>query len=516
MHYTNTPFALEADKTVQTHCSLVLLKGEQVYKLKKNIKFPFLDYSTLELRRKFCLEEVKLNRRFSPDIYLGVCDVREKDGKLIFGETTDTPPECSDDIVDFAVVMKRIPEGQWLSDKVASGELKTEQIVSLMKRLAETYKREGATEEVKDNGRPDSLRFNTVANIAECEQFVDHCLSRETWVKLDAFLRGWFEDNHEMFNERVEHDRIRDGHGDLKPTNIAFDGDTPLITDCIEFNPLFRRLDTLCEASFLATGLESLGAFGMSQNVLRAYRQIAEDMYPDILRRYYQCHLSCVMGKVTSLQLLDPNIDAERKKTVTALARHYFALADFHVREPHAVAISGIMGCGKSTIAAELELLTGWPHFNSDVARKQAFGIDPLEKLPAEAYSEVTSAKVYDHLISASGMLERGGFMDAQWGKREARQRLKENVAAHDGKLLFVHCNAPDDVVKARMDERAKGESVSDATSDLLDSARESFEPITEDEGLNAIELDTTKPADENARIVLKALLGPDFNPSLA
>ncbi|MHC4841384.1 MAG: bifunctional aminoglycoside phosphotransferase/ATP-binding protein [Planctomycetota bacterium] len=516
MHYTEKPFAIDADNTVQTHCSLVLLKDDKVFKLKKNIKFPFLDYSTLELRRQFCLEEVKLNRRFSPAIYLGVCDVREQDGKLVFGEVSDNPPECSDEIVDFAVVMKRIPDGQWLSDKVAANELETDQIVGLMKRLVETYNREGATDEIKDNGRPESLKFNTVANIAECEQFVGQCLSREAWERLDAFLRGWFEENHELFDQRVDSDRIRDGHGDLKPTNVAFEGDTPLITDCIEFNPLFRRLDTLCEICFLATGLESLGAFGLAQNTLRAYREIAEDMYPDMLRRYYQCHLACVMGKVTSLQLLDPNIDDEHKQSAIALAKHYFALADFHVREPHAVAISGIMGCGKSTVADELEKLTGWPHYNSDVVRKQVFGIDPLEKLPPQAYTDEVSAKVYDHLISASGMLERGGFMDAQWPRHGTRKMLKETMAAKNGQLLFVHCDAPDDVVKARMDERAKGESVSDATSDLLESARDGYEPISDDEGLRVIEIDTTKSADENARLVLKELLGPEFNPSLA
>ncbi|MCF6227525.1 MAG: AAA family ATPase [Planctomycetes bacterium] len=515
-HYTKIPFALDADRTVQTHCSQVLLKDDRVYKLKKKIKFPFLDYSTLELRREFCLEEVKLNRRFSPDIYLGVCDVRESNGQLVFGETTDNPPECSEDIVDFAVVMKLIPDGQWLSDKVKAGEFKPEQILGLMKRLVETYKAEGATEEVKNNGRPESLRFNTVANIAECEQFVGQCLSRESWQRLDAFLRGWFEENHEEFNQRVESDRIRDGHGDLKPTNIAFEGDTPLITYCIEFNPLFRRLDTLCEAAFLATGLESLGAFGLAQDIFRAYRETAEDMFPDILRRYYQCHLSCVMGKVTSLQLLDPNIDPERKASVTALAKHYFALADFHVREPHTVAIGGIMGCGKSTIGDELEKLIGWPHYNSDVVRKQVFGIDPEAKLPVEAYSQEMSAKVYDHLISAAGMLERGGFFDAQWPKHGTRKMLKEVIEAKGGTLLFVHCDAPDDVVKARMDERAKGESVSDATSDLLEKARANFESITDAEGLRVVEIDTTKPAVENAKQVLKALLGPDFNPDLA
>ena len=494
MHFTDLPFDLPVDREIQTHANLVLLTGERGYKLKKPVKFPFLDYSTLALRREMILNELHLNRKFAPGTYLGVCEVRKRDSKLIVGDLAeDLPTDPDEDVIDYCVVMKRVPDDAWLPVKLASGELQEQQIIALMQHLVQALRESPSDEETRANGLPENLRHNCVANIAECEQFVPECLSIERWQRLDALLRGWFEANHNVFEARVADDRIRDGHGDLKPGNIAFVGSEPIITDCIEFNPLFRRLDTLAETAFLATGLESLGAFDFAAHVFEAYRKQADDEYPEPLRRYYQAHLACVMAKVTALQLLEPEVPIKQKQSARKQASEYFALADFHAREPHVVVVMGIMGCGKSTVAKAIGDHFGWPVVNSDVVRKELMGVAPNDRLPQEAYTFEVSERVYQKLYEAVGEAGAGVVLDAQFGMAIGREAIVEAAHKAGGHAVFIHCDAPDDVVRERMNKRELDPSrVSDATADLLGEARRKFEAPGAEEGLEVIPFDTT------------------------
>lgn len=509
MHYTGKPFNLPIEREIQTHANLVLLTQDRAYKLKKPVKFPFLDYSTLALRREMILNELQLNRRFAPDTYLGVAEVSERNGKLHVSELgDDLPASPAPDVIDYCVVMQRIPDDAWLPQVMASGRLQESHIVNLMQRLVQTYRGLPASDDVKANGLPENLCHNTVANIAECESCVPECLSRESWQRLDGLLRGWFEANPQVFSARVQQDRIRDAHGDLKPGNIAFVDGQPIITDCIEFNPLFRRIDTLCEVAFLATGLESLGAFDIAAHVLAAYRDVARDDYPEPLRRYYQAHLACVMAKVTALQLNEPEIPDAQKDLARETARQYFGLAEFHAREPHIVVVMGIMGCGKSTVGQAVGRHFGWPVVNSDVVRKQLCGVAPEQRLPEEAYSAEMSQRVYEGLHAAVGDAGAGIVLDGQFSLAAGRRLLIEKAAGVGGHVLFVHCDAPDEVVRERMTRRELDPSrVSDATADLLDHARARFETPTEDEGLDVIRFDTRCDSTEAVREVQARLL---------
>ena len=508
MHFSGLPFALQPEREIQTHANLVLLKGDRAYKLKKPVKFPFLDYSALALRRQMILNELHFNRVFSPEIYLGVAEVSERDGALQFGPLLeDLPAQPASGVVDYCVVMRRIPDDAWLPVQLKAGKVSEAQIVALMERLVRALQATPATDQVRANGLPENLRHNTVANIAECEQFVPECLLHEHWERLDALLRGWFESNHSVFEARVADDRIREGHGDLKPGNIAFVDSRPVITDCIEFNPLFRRLDTLAEAAFLATGLQSLGAFDIAAQVFSAYREIARDDYPETLRRYYQAHLACVMAKVTALQLLEPEVPADQKDRARQAATGYFRLADFYAREPHVIVVMGIMGCGKSTVAKAIGEYFGWPVINSDVERKRIAGVAPSDRLTQEAYSREMSGRVYDAMYAAVGEADAGIVLDGQFGLSEGRKRAVEAAQKAGGRIIFVHCDAPDELVRERMRKRELDPSrVSDATADLLEEARAAFEKPAVDEKLHVVPFDTRVDAGELVK-ALKAVL---------
>ena len=501
-HFSGLPFA-NAERVIQTHANIVVLLGDKAYKLKKPVKFPFLDYSTLELRKHFVSEEVRLNRRFSPEIYLGVCEVFEQSGALHFG----TAPAGK--VIDHALFMKRIPDETWLPALIAAGKVPERGIHALIQRLVDAFNTEKPTPEVEDAGLPRNLAKNTVANIAECERYVGRCLTREQFKRLDDLLHRWFENHPHEFMPRVRQGRIRDGHGDLKPGNIAFIDGKPVITDCIEFGTQFRYLDTLAEMAFLATGLESLGQFALAQQVFEHYRVAAKDEFTQELRRYYQCHFACVMAKVTALQLDEPEVPAEAKERARKLASQYFALADFHAREPHVIAVAGIMGCGKSTLAAELSRRLGWTHHSSDVVRKTLWSVEPTARLPKEAYSFEMTQRTYLSLLDVKGKeIAAGRIIDAQFGRQVERELFLRTMRDLGAKPVIVLCDAPDDVVRERMRKREQDPSrVSDATADLLEQARRNFEPITEAEGLSVIRIDTREPVEASADKVMARLL---------
>ncbi|MBX3460979.1 MAG: AAA family ATPase [Planctomycetes bacterium] len=508
IHHSGLAFAVTPERVIRTHANTVLLVGDVAYKLKKPVKYPFLDYSTLALRRRFVQAEYDLNHRFSPDIYLGVCEVLERDGSLVFGPLLKTLPESTP--ADYAVVMRRIPDDAWLPRHIQRG-LSDDDLAALMQLLTATWAAHPADEATRAAGMPENLRHNTVANIAECERFVPHCLSRERWHRLDALLRGWFEAHADVFEARVAQDRIRDGHGDLKPGNIAFIDGKPVVTDCIEFNPQFRRLDTLAEAAFLATGLEQLGHLSDAARVFAAYRKAARDEYPEALRRYYQAHLACVIGKVTALQLDDPEIGEQQRQAAVAAARQAFALADFHAREPHVVVVAGIMGCGKSTVAAAIGAHFGWPVVNSDVVRKRLMGVAPEQRLPAQAYTDDVSARVYGQLYAAAREAGAGVVLDGQFPARSFRAAVVQAARQAGGRVTFVLCDAPDDVVRMRMRKRVLDPSrVSDATEELLAEARKRFEPVGDEEGMTVLRFDTTRPTGEVLPLLHQALM-PDY-----
>ncbi len=516
IHYTGLDFDFTPERVIRTHANIVLLHGDRAIKLKKPVKFPFLDYSTLALRRHNIQAEFDLNRRFSPDIYLGVCEVIESQGALHCGGLTEVLSEPKPAVRDYAVVMRRIPDDAWLPQRLERG-LSAGDIAQLLRLLNATWRAHPPDDATRAAGMPENLRHNTVANIAECRRLVPACLSQTAWDRLDSLLRGWFEANTTVFEGRVRQDRIRDGHGDLKPSNIAFIDGHPVVTDCIEFNPQFRRLDTLAEAGFLATGMEQLGAFSTAAEVLSEYRDASGDEYPEALRRYYQAHLACVMGKVTALQLDDAEISAEQRGRATALARHNFALADFHAREPHMLLVGGVVGCGKSTTAASIAAHLGWPVISSDVLRKRRFGVAPIERLPQSAYSDQASREVYAEMFAQARQAGTGVILDAQFPTREFRGQALETARAAGGTATFVLCDAPDDVVRERLRKRELDpSSVSDAGVSLLQDSRQRFEPPKADEGLHLVSCDTARASSESVASVVAALLGPDFNPQNA
>jgi hypothetical protein len=302
----------------ETHISLLFFTGTHVYKLKKPVDFGFLDFTTLEKRKFFCEQEVKLNRRLSSGIYLGVVQIND-DGKRISlnGEG---------EVVEYAVQMKQIPEELLMDKLLKKGRLTREMIERVSERLARFYSVADMNETIKSFAEPERVKQDTDENFIQTEKYIGETIPGDIYEEIRNRTNRFFKERKDLFHRRIAADRIRDCHGDLRLEHI-FWGEEVSIFDCIEFNERFRYTDVAADIAFLAMDLDYQGREDLTPPLIRTYIEASGDRdIPEVLD-FYKCYRAYVRGKVESFRLDDPNIPEDEKKEALKRARRYFDLA---------------------------------------------------------------------------------------------------------------------------------------------------------------------------------------------
>ena len=230
---------------VQTQISFVFLAGDYVYKMKKPVDFGFLDFTTLEKRAYYCQQEVLLNRRLCPDVYLDVVTVTKSNGEYSV--------ESDGEIVEYAVKMRRLPQDRTMDKLLEAGEVTPEMVAGVAKKLVEFHRQ---AQTIKDGfGDMESARINAEENFTQTEQFLGVTISPEEYERIKKFTYSFMDRNTQLFDKRVKEGRVKDCHGDLHAAHICF-SDEVYIFDCIEFNDRFRYADVASEIAFLAMDLD--------------------------------------------------------------------------------------------------------------------------------------------------------------------------------------------------------------------------------------------------------------------
>ncbi len=316
--YPERPKSVEA---VETHMSWVFLTDDHAYKLKKPVRYDFLDFSSVEARRLDCQEEVRLNRRLAPDVYLGTLPIRaHPDGRLSL--------EGTGAIVDWLVKMRRLPRELMLDQAVREGRVRDEDVERVASVLSQFYRTSARPELTPQEYRDRFLR-DVRANLdALLKPSFGLCVSLIDRVG-QAQLR-LLERRPELLEERVRQGRIVEAHGDLRPEHICL-GPSPVIIDCLEFNRDFRILDPVDELCFLAMECELLGAAFVGQRTFETYRRLTGDDPAKSLVAFYKCYRACLRAKLAAWHLADPEIGNPEKWT--GLARAYLGLADGYAGE---------------------------------------------------------------------------------------------------------------------------------------------------------------------------------------
>lgn len=488
----------------ETHISWLLFAGDFVYKVKKPVDYGFLDFTTLELRRRFCHDEVRLNRRLSPDVYLGVVEIRERDGRCAIEGPGRT--------VEYAVRMRRLPPDRWLSQLLDRGEADAELMRRIAERIAAFHREAAASARITQLGGLAAVRVNTAENFAQTEEYVGVTLSRALHDRVAAWTAAFLAEREAAFREREADRRIRDCHGDLHADQISVTNGLAFI-DCIEFNERFRFGDVAADIAFTAMDVAYHGAPDLARALMDAYVEASGD--PGVLDvlPFYACYRAFTRGKVRSFRLRQPGLNPAEREAVIDQASRYFTLAGRYARpeRPVLLVLTGLMGTGKTSLAGALAERLPALALNSDVVRKELAGIDPgspnPERWGAGIYGEAATRRTYDELHrQARTELETGrsvildaSYRDAAW-RHEARAVARTTGA--DFLLLEVQC--PEGVVRERLANRVGGPS--DGRVELLAAQRSRYEPPDEVPAGRRLVVDTSAGLAEVVRTALEAV----------
>lgn len=481
----------------ETHISRIYLTDSHAYKLKKPLNLGFLDFSTLEKRRHYCHEEVRLNRRFTTDIYLGVVTLRENKGVLAFGEHGR--------IVDYAVQMRRLPEQLMLNRLVKA---QSPQLSSDMLRLGEALRSLLAKSEICRNQavrNAEVVRQNCLENFDQTVPAIGTLLSAAAHNLMREITLRKLDNLQELMLEREARGWVRDGHGDLHTANICMT-EPVCIYDCIEFNRRFRVADVIADLAFLIMDLEFLGRWDLADSLARHCRESVGSLDCDRLLPFYKSYRAWVRGKVDALLANEAAADGKTRDEAARLARRYFNLALGYQLKPTVFLTAGLMGVGKTTLARALAAATGARHLQADVVRKQLAGVPAQQPCRDDfgtgLYSDEMTARTYAELfrLTAGHLAEQCSvIVDASFARDEQRRSFVALAGEVGTTAWLVHLACPDVEALTRLEHRRN--DASDGRMELFARQKAAFQPITA--GGRVVTVDTSLAVDYNVQSLL-------------
>lgn len=485
----------------QTHISVLLLGRKHVVKLKKPVDFGFLDYTTLEKRLKACEDEVRLNRRLCPDAYIGCGGVIETDGQIGFSGRHGK-------IVDYCVWMHRLPDDRMLDRMVAEGTVNEAIIDRVAARLSEFHAGAARGPEIARWGSLEEIRHNWEENFEQTAAFAGRTINASDYEAIRAWAPQWLAEKAELFDSRARQGRIVDGHGDVRCESICVRDDMICIYDCIEFNDRFRCDDVASEAAFLAMDLDARGRPDLGYYFTEQYQRRAGDDDLFTLLPFYRCYRAYVRGKVLSFRLNEPEFsDAERQSAATRAASYFDLARRYATRlpEPTIIAVGGLPGTGKTSIARAIAGELGLRVVSADQARQSLFGEAKRPSGYGEgAYTAEANRATYQKLfeLGRERLAQNGGvILDATFRHAEDLALAREAANEAGAQFRLIECRLSPEQVRARLEQRAaRKEGLSDADWEIYLKQREEGRELMVEAGISHLILDTGGKLAEIAR----------------
>ena len=499
----------ETVELIQTHISFVFIAGDKVYKIKKAVDFGFLDFTTLDKRHHYCLEELRLNRRLAPRTYLDVVAISEDaEGAVVLGPGTR--------IIEYAVRMKKLPLERMLKKMVAAPDFDPAIMDAIAVKLADFHGQAATGGEIDALGGLETIRRNHEENFSQTEKYIGKTIPEYQYRFIRQYASRFLEKKGRFLEQRVADHRIRDGHGDLHLEHIVVTEDDIVIFDCIEFNERFRCGDVAAEVAFLAMDLDFNGYPLLAERFVGAYATCTGDKGIPILLNFYRCYYAYVRGKVVSFRLDDPAISPEEREAAGRTAGRYFDLAYTYaarLERPTLILMTGLTGTGKSVIAREIAPRLGAAITRTDVVRKELLGIVPsqhhYEGFGEGIYSKEMSRRTYEEALKrALSHLGAGRsvIIDAAYMKKEEREKAVGAAQKIGADYFVVECICPDEIAKKRLLSRMSepGEP-SDGRWEIYLAQKGDFDPITEVPPGARLTVDTSRPLEPSVREIIAA-----------
>lgn len=502
-----------ANKVIETHISWVILESDRVIKVKKPVDFGFLNFSSLELRKAACEAEVRLNRRLAPDVYLGVLPVREGDGGPHLGDTGR--------IIEYAVLMKRLPDEQRADHLLSQGELGEREIRAAAEVLGRFHEEAARGPHIDAYGTAEAVAVSIAENFDQTRFCLSDMLSFEEAEALERWQTDFVINKSYLFEQRITAKRVCEGHGDLRLDHLyfdsGFDGEGQVrILDGIEFSERLRYLDVTCDVTFLAMDLGAHGRTDLAERFLALYAETTGDYDLYSMADFYESYRAFVRGKIACFVVSDPSFSLEVREHARRQARRHFRMAVASelrsLLPPCLVGVAGLIASGKSTVAHALAQRTGAPVVSSDRTRKQMAGIAPVTRLQdsgfSGAYRASVTEEVYTEVLRRAEVVLRSGrsvIIDASFRSNAHRARLFALGARVGVPVRLVECRVSREVALARLEKRALDPTaVSDGRKEIWDDFAARFEPISELAEDVHIVLDTESSLSKNLSVLSK------------
>jgi hypothetical protein len=491
----------EKVELVQTHISYVFLAGGFVYKLKKPARFSFIDCADVRQRRHLCVEEIRLNRRLAPDVYLGIYPVIWDGADFVLDEKSNHHRDAA----DYVVKMRRLPDNCMLDRMVARHEADRATMTSLASIVVDFY-RSTSSAQAWRYAAASRLWQLVMGELLEVEKLVGATITAGQFRTIEDYCGGYIASHWRMLNARAETGRVREGHGDLRAEHICIENGKISIFDCVEFSERLRTCDLASESAFLAMDLDRLDAHALADQFVDAVAEAAQDEDLALLMPFYKCYRAVIRGLVETLRSGEEEIDPAQRASATALAQRYFSLAQSYAIDaaPALVVVCGLSGTGKSTIARALQNRFGFPIVNSDRTRKKLSAVaverHAVDAYKAGIYADAITESTYTAMLADAEQQLRaanGVILDATFQDRAHRKAALDLGNRSKVPILFLECRAEDAEIRRRLTERQKtGNNPSDATVEVYLRQREDFAELAEIPPPNHLMVDTTLPID--------------------
>jgi uncharacterized protein len=482
LHPGAYPHPVESVILVETHVSWVLLTGEIAYKIKRPVRFRFIDLSSPQRRAYFCHEELRLNRRFAPRLYLDVCEIKSSGG--------DAHVDGSGETIEHAVRMRQFQRSEELDELLARDAVTPEELTVFGRTIAAIHAAAPVAEPHAPWCDPQATRVSILQNLEECAQAATVFERASDELRALQFdLESRLESAAWLMNERRARGRVRECHGDLHCANIVRDQGQLVAFDCMEFQPAFRWIDVAEDVAFLWADLLSRNCPRHAQAFLAGYLAATGDYQACRMLPVYGVHRALVRAKVAALG------------GQQAQFQSYLECARGLLRSdrPILILMSGLSGSGKTWLAERLAPVLGAVHLRSDMERKRLAGLDELSRSGSAVgegiYSRDFTMRVDERLSEAAENALSGGLtviVDGTFARGADRTIFRMLARRAGVTACLVHCRAPHEVLLNRIVQRQlQARDASEADIAVLDWQKEHWEPIGSEEGWFLVELDT-------------------------
>lgn len=481
---------------VETHISWVLLAGQDAWKIKKPLRLDFLDYSTPALRKAGCEEEWRINRRTAAAYYLGVVAVT--------GTAKQPALGGAGPVLDWALHMRRFPQGSLLADRMDQGTVPEAAWPALAWRIADLHARAAPAGMQCPHGQPAALLQAAEDNFAA---LLGHALAapvHQTLRQLQPWSKAQAERWQGLMQQRLQSGMVRECHGDLHLGNLLWIDGEPMLFDAIEFNPSLRWIDIMADMAFLVMDLQYRHRADLGWRVLNQWLERTGDYAGLAMLPFFMVYRALVRAKVAALQA--GQCQGARRLQYLQQMRDHVALAR-QCSQPRGRWLwitHGLSGAGKSTLSLPLLEQTGMIRLRADVERKRLFGLAPEQSsrgcTPEGIYTPQAHARTFDRLATLAQAVLQAGYpvlIDATFLRAEVRARFRQIAQAAGVPFGILAFEAPAEVLRQRVQQRLQaGNDASEAGLAVLEAQMAGQDPLKPEEADLAVRVDAMEAPD--------------------